>query len=73
MERRGASTVMVIVGEGVSDRITMGVFVFPVTGISAGAVAVATAGVELLTPITTGVGETMDGVCVGGRKGVGGV
>jgi hypothetical protein len=30
-------------------------------------------GVALFTPITTGVGERIDGVRVGGRKGVGGV
>lgn len=72
MARLGAATVMLGVGEGVSDRSTIGVFVLPVTGISAGAVDVAITGVGLLTPITTGVGETIDGVLVGGRNGVGG-
>jgi hypothetical protein len=70
-DRLGEDKVMVAVDEGTSVTITIGVFVIPVTGISP-MVDVAITGVGLLTPITTGVGETIDGVFVGGRNGVGG-
>ena len=40
--------------------VTVGTFVW-----------VATCGVALATPITTGVAVKMDGVCVGGKNGVG--
>jgi hypothetical protein len=72
MDRLGEDTVTVAMEVGTSGTLTIGVFVSPVTGIAPGAVDVATTGVGLLTAITTGVGETIDGVFVGGRNGVGG-
>lgn len=70
----GAGVVSVALGIGVSDTGTNGVLVTAAKGVLLGiAVIVATEGVALLTPITTGVGERIDGVLVGGRKGVGGL
>jgi hypothetical protein len=67
----GAGTVTVAVG--VSVGVWIGVLVITLKGVFVTTVEVATAGVAVLAPITTGVGETMDGVLVGGRKGVGGL
>ena len=63
------------VKEGVSDRVTAGgVFVRVNDGnIVTEGVNVITAGVEEFTPMTTGVGVYIEGVCVKGKKGVGGV
>ena len=73
MEMDGPVGELVSVGaeRGVSVFVTIGAFVF--VGMIAVAVSVATTGVTegLVTPITTGVGVNMDGVGVGGRKGVG--
>lgn len=70
----GTSAVFVAVPTGVSVTTTVGVLVIAVNGVLLGtAVIVATWGVALLTPITTGVGESMEGVFVGGKNGVGGV
>ena len=46
--------------------VSAGAFVWVGTG-----VLVITCGVALATPITTGVAVKMDGVCVGGKNGVG--
>ena len=56
--------VFVTTGRAVSVKTASGVFV--IAGMD-----VAIAGVALLTLITTGVGETIGGVLVAGRKGVG--
>lgn len=70
----GTRAVFVALPIGVSVAKTNGVLVIAAKGVLLGtAVMVAIMGVALLTPITTGVGESIDGVRVGGRKGVGGV
>lgn len=71
-DRVGAGVISVALGIGVSD--DSGVLVTAGNGVLLGtAVIVAIMGVALLTPITTGVGEYIDGVFVGGRNGVGGL
>ena len=53
---------------------TTGVSVLGTNGVLVGInVDVAMLGVALFTPMITGVGVKIDGVFVGGRKGVGGV
>lgn len=70
----GAPTAIVAVLEGVSVGITIGVLVMNGNGVLViTGMAVATFGVALFAPTTTGVGVTMEGVLVGGRKGVGGL
>lgn len=70
----GAPTAIVAVLEGVSVGIKIGVLVMNGNGVLViTGMAVATLGVALLAPTTTGVGVTMEGVLVGGRKGVGGL
>lgn len=71
-DRVGGGVISVALGIGVSD--ASGVLVTAGNGVLLGtAVIVATIGVALLTPITTGVGECIDGVFVGGKNGVGGL
>jgi hypothetical protein len=60
------------VGLGVSVICVVGVSVMGANGVLVNTTGVATPGVGLLTPITTGVGETTTDVCVGGKNGVGG-
>jgi hypothetical protein len=68
----GAKTVDVIEGAPVGGSIC--VLVTTVNGVLVTkGVEVGRTGVAVAAPITTGVGETIDGVWVGGRKGVGGL
>jgi hypothetical protein len=65
----GVIAVAVLSGEGVS--VTIGVSVTGAKGVLVITMAVAMTGVDVLPPITTGVGEMIEGVCVAGKKGVG--
>src|SRR6476646_7693717 len=69
----GAGVIDVAVSntEGVSVMFAIGVSVTGANGVWVITKAVAIIGVDVLPPITTGVGETIEGVCVAGRKGVG--
>jgi len=69
----GAPLAGVAVTITVSVGITIGVAVTTPKGVFVGTkVDVAILGVALFIPITTGVGVKIEGVLVGGRKGVGG-
>ena len=61
---------LVCVITGVSEGINVGTNVAVMNGMG---VEVATGGVALATLMTTGVAVKMDGVCVGGKNGVGGL
>jgi hypothetical protein len=73
MEMDGPLGDAVNVGAEVKVAVSVEIATFVFVGIMGVAVSVATMGVAeaLVTPITTGVGVNMDGVGVGGRKGVG--
>ena len=66
----GVIAVAVSSAEGVSVTIEMGVSVTGANGVLVITTGLATIGVDVL-PMITGVGETIEGVCVAGRKGVG--
>jgi len=70
MEMEGPLGLAVHVGERGSTAVSVA-FGAPVLVTDVVLVIVAMAGVEVLTPITTGVGVWIDGVGVGGKKGVG--
>src|SRR5262245_37250886 len=70
MEIAGPLGLAVKVGETITTAVSVA-FGAPVLVTDAVLVIVATTGVELLTPITTGVGVWIGGVGVGGKKGVG--
>ncbi len=71
MAGAGVIAVGVSFTDGVSVIAEIGVSVMGVNGVLVIAVEVAITGVAVLPPITTGVGETIEGVFVGGIKGVG--
>jgi hypothetical protein len=68
MEMDGPVGDAVNVGKGINVAVSVEIGALVLVGAT---VSVATAGVEVLTPITTGMGVNMDGVGVEGRNGVG--
>src|SRR5690242_1299999 len=69
----GAGVIAVSVSntKGVSVMFAIGVSVMGENAVLVITMAVAIIGVDVIPPITTGVGETIEGVCVAGKKGVG--